>query len=58
VALPLAPDGPMIVHCGHADRSTVGVSVLERRGYRNLILLEGGFSHWQAAGYPIVHDDD
>jgi hydroxyacylglutathione hydrolase len=56
---PSAPrDEPLIVHCGHADRSTVGLSLLERWGYRNLMLLDGGFSGWQAAGYPIVRDDE
>ncbi len=48
----------IIVHCGHADRSTVGLSILERWGYRDLMLLEGGFSGWQAADYPIVSDDE
>jgi hydroxyacylglutathione hydrolase len=51
-------DEPLIVHCGHADRSTVGLSVLERHGYRHLLLLNGGYSAWQAAGYPIVRDDE
>jgi hydroxyacylglutathione hydrolase len=51
-------DEPLIVHCGHADRSTVGISLLERWGYRNLMLLDGGFSGWQAAAYPIVRDDE
>jgi hydroxyacylglutathione hydrolase len=42
-----------VVHCGHADRSTVGISLLERRGYRNLALLEGGFGAWESAGNPV-----
>jgi len=59
--LPLSPpavprDERIIVHCGHADRSTVGISLLERWGYRNLMLLGGGFGAWQTAGYPIVRD--
>ena len=49
--LPLPKDAPVVVHCAHGDRSTVGVSVLERRGYRNLMLLDGGFSAWEAVGY-------
>ena len=55
-ALPFSPDSRVVVHCGHADRSTVGVSVLEQRGYRNLMLLDGGFGGWQAAGYPVAQD--
>jgi len=52
--LPFSKEEPKVVHCAHGDRSTVGISVLERRGYRNLILLEDGFNAWQAAGLPIV----
>jgi len=55
---PVPRDERLIVHCGHADRSTVGLSMLERWGYRNLMLLDGGFGAWQTAGYPIVRDDE
>jgi len=52
--LPLPKDSPVVVHCGHGDRSTVGISVLERRGYRNLVLLDGGFAAWETAGYEVA----
>ena len=55
-AMPFSPESCVVVHCGHADRSTVGLSVLEQRGYRNLMLLDGGFGNWQAAGYPVVQN--
>jgi hydroxyacylglutathione hydrolase len=58
VDLPLPEDRLTVVHCGHADRSTVGISLLERRGYRDLALLEGGWSAWSSAGLPVVVDDD
>jgi len=54
--LPLPKDDLKIIHCGHSDRSTVGISLLERRGYRNLVLLEGGFSSWQKAGFEVVSE--
>lgn len=54
--LPLPENDPVVVHCGHADRSTVSISVLERRDYRNLRLLNGGFDAWEAAGYPVERD--
>ncbi|HZD57694.1 MAG TPA: rhodanese-like domain-containing protein, partial [Anaerolineales bacterium] len=54
--LPLPKDDLKVVHCGHSDRSTVGISVLERRGYRNLVLLDGGFSSWLASGYEVVSE--
>ena len=53
---PVARDETLVVHCHHSDRSTVGISLLERSGYRDLRLLEGGFKGWRAAGYPIVRD--
>jgi hydroxyacylglutathione hydrolase len=54
--LPLPQEDLKVIHCGHSDRSTVGISVLERRGYRNLVLLKAGFSGWQAAGFEVVRE--
>ncbi len=54
--LPLPQDELKVVHCGHSDRSTVGISVLEQRGYRNMVLLKGGYSVWQTAGFEIVRE--
>ncbi len=51
--LPLPADRPIAVHCQHRNRSTAGVSVLARRGFRNLLLVEGGFANWQGAGFEI-----
>jgi len=56
--LPLSQGDLTVVHCGHSERSTVGISVLERRGYRNLALLEGGYNGWHAAGYPEVQNHE
>lgn len=53
----LAKDAPIVVHCGHADRSTVALSLLARQGYRALALLDGGFSGWVKAGYPVERGD-
>jgi hydroxyacylglutathione hydrolase len=50
----LPQDNPLVVHCGHADRSTVAISLLQQRGYDNLRLLYGGMSAWQAAGYLVT----
>ncbi len=53
---PVARDETLVVHCHHSDRSTVGISLLERSGYRDLRLLDGGYKGWRAAGYPIVRE--
>ncbi len=58
VPLPKADKGePLAVHCAHGDRSTVAVSLLQRRGYGNLALLVGGFGAWQAACYPVESEE-
>jgi hydroxyacylglutathione hydrolase len=54
--LSLPQDDLKVIHCGHSDRSIVGISILERRGYRNLVLLKAGFSGWQAAGFEVVRE--
>jgi rhodanese-related sulfurtransferase len=45
---------PIAAHCGHEQRSATALSVLERHGYTNLHLIEGGWSAWQAASYPVA----
>jgi hydroxyacylglutathione hydrolase len=51
--LGFAQDQQAVVHCAVSNRSTVGASLLERRGYRNVYLLEGGFDGWEAQGLPV-----
>jgi len=45
---------PIGAHRGHEQRSATALSALERHGYTDLHLIEGGWSAWQAAGYPVV----
>ncbi len=33
-----------------------GISVLQRKGYRNLIQVEGGILAWQRAGGEVARD--
>jgi hydroxyacylglutathione hydrolase len=54
--LPFPRDQPLAIHCHGADRSTAAISVLARRGYTNLVLVEGGFRAWRKAGFEIVRD--
>ncbi|MBI3954322.1 MAG: MBL fold metallo-hydrolase [Chloroflexi bacterium] len=51
--LPLPQDRTIAVHCQHGPRATAGISVLARRGYRDLALVEGSFPAWEAAGYAV-----
>jgi hydroxyacylglutathione hydrolase len=52
--LPFPTNRPIVIHCQHRDRSTAGLSILARRGYANVSLLDGGFAAWEQAGYDVV----
>jgi hydroxyacylglutathione hydrolase len=56
--LELKPDQPIAVHCGHHDRSATGLALLERRGFKNLHLIEGGFGALEQAGLPVESGQD
>lgn len=49
-------DRPAVLHCASANRATVGLSLLERLGYRNLVVLLTGFGTWRDAGYEVVKE--
>lgn len=51
--LPLPRDRRIVVHCHSGNRSTSGISVLLRRGYRNVAFLEGGWAGWTGSGLPV-----
>ena len=54
----LQHDVPLVVHCQRGNRSTVAISILEQKGYKNLYALDSGFSAWLQAGYEVVHGED
>lgn len=54
--LSLPRDRPIATHCGHGERATTALSVLERRGYRDLALVTGNVEEWREAGGPIISD--
>lgn len=49
-------DRPVVLHCSAANRATVGLSLLERLGYRDLMVLDTGFGKWREAGYEVVKE--
>lgn len=49
----IATDKPLVVHCQSGGRSHMATSLLQARGYTNVINLKGGFGHWQAAGKEV-----
>ena len=50
-------DQPLAIQCSSGNRSMSVISVLRRRGYRNVIQLEGGIKEWQKNGFEITRDN-
>jgi hydroxyacylglutathione hydrolase len=46
-------DRPVVMQCQSGARSSIGASVLERLGFRQVSNLAGGYSGWLAAGLPV-----
>jgi hydroxyacylglutathione hydrolase len=47
------PNVPIALACATGYRSRVAASLLQARGYRNLVDLEGGMDAWNASGFPV-----
>jgi hydroxyacylglutathione hydrolase len=50
-------DGPLAIQCSSGNRSMSISSVLRRRGYRNVIQVEGGIKAWEKNGFEIRRGD-
>lgn len=50
----LPSDRPIVVYCGHGERSSTGISLLEAAGLRDLVNLDGGIGAWKDAGYSMA----
>lgn len=46
---------PLIAYCGHGERGSSAVSLLEQAGVGPLVNLRGGVAAWKDAGYPVQH---
>jgi hydroxyacylglutathione hydrolase len=54
--LPFPHDKLLAIQCASGNRSMVAISVLRRRGYRNLIQVEGGITKWKMHQFETVKD--
>jgi len=52
--LPFPHDKPLAIQCSSGNRSMSISSVLRRRGYSNVIQVEGGIKKWQKNGFEIT----
>ena len=49
----LPRDRPLVLHCQGGGRSSIAASVLQARGFTNVVNLAGGFGAWERAGQPV-----
>jgi hydroxyacylglutathione hydrolase len=47
---------PIAVTCSVGNRSSIASSILERKGYRNIINVLGGMTAWSNLGYPTTKE--
>ena len=50
-------DKPLAIQCSSGNRSMSVSSVLRRRGFRNVIQVEGGIKGWGKNGFEITKED-
>jgi rhodanese-related sulfurtransferase len=47
------PEANIVLYCGGGFRSALAADNLQRMGYKNVISMDGGYSGWKNAGYPL-----
>ncbi len=53
-AAKLDPSRPTVVACAGGYRSSAAASILERRGFRDILNVVGGTGAWISGGHPVV----
>ena len=52
--LPRDKNAKIVVYCRSDRMSRIAADVWAQEGYTNLYNLEGGFTAWEQAGYPLL----
>ncbi|HVJ87127.1 MAG TPA: rhodanese-like domain-containing protein [Caulifigura sp.] len=47
------PATPVVLYCGGGFRSALAADNIQKMGYTNVISMDGGWSGWKEAGYPV-----
>ena len=55
--LPFPHDRPLAIQCSSGNRSMSVSSVLRRRGYHNVLQVEGGITKWKMHGFPVTKEN-
>lgn len=50
-------DKPLAIQCASGNRSMTAISVLRRRGYHNVIQVDGGINKWKMHGFEVIQDN-
>lgn len=51
----ISKDRKVVIHCQGGDRATIGLSILAREGYTNVVNYAGGINDWLALGNPVTN---
>ena len=46
----------LVLYCGGGFRSALAADSIQKMGYQNVLSMDGGFTVWKEAGFPIVDD--
>jgi hydroxyacylglutathione hydrolase len=46
---------PIALHCQGGSRSAIAASLLQARGFTDVVNVAGGFRAWRDADLPIAH---
>jgi hydroxyacylglutathione hydrolase len=52
----LAKDKPIAVTCSVGNRSSIGASILKRKGFKDVFNVLGGMAAWESLRYPMKKD--
>ncbi len=50
--LPVKPDDPIVVYCGHGPRAQLASAALQACGFTRISCLAGHWAEWRASGRP------
>jgi hydroxyacylglutathione hydrolase len=45
----------LVLHCQGGARSAIAASLLQARGFDNVVNLAGGFAEWEAGGNAVEY---
>jgi rhodanese-related sulfurtransferase len=46
-------DAKIVVYCKSGGRSSLATQSLKKLGYKNALNMDGGWTAWEEAGYPV-----